>query len=384
MCKNPSQLSAALNPRCNESFHSQLFTICDMLAVMAKFNKDFLKQLLAAPGPSSFESRPAALWREQAKSYGAGLQTDAYGNSFARFNPEKKPRVMLAGHIDEIGLIITYIDNEGLLYFKGIGGWDSQQLVGQRVRVMGYKADIIGVIGKKPIHLMEAEERKKVSQIEDLWIDIGAKGAKEAKKHVRVGDAAVIEQPFLELLNGRIASKAIDNRIGAYIVLEAARRAAKGKAEVVAVATIQEEIGHIGAGVAAFGLEPDLAIAVDVTHATDVPNINKKQVGDVPLGSGPSLNIGSIVHRGVFNRLIEVAEAKGIPYTIEAAPSRTATDGDDIAKARSGVPTAVVSIPNRYMHSANEVIDLADLEQVIALITAFILSLDKKTVFNQP
>ena len=352
---------------------------------MTDADKAFLKDLLSSPGPSSFESKPAGVWRAQAERYGAKLRTDAYGNSFASFGGNGT-RVMLAGHIDEIGLIVTYIDDKGLVYFKGIGGWDAQQLVGQRVRILGYKDELLGVIGKKPIHLLKPDDRSKASKIEDMWIDIGAKSANEARQYVRVGDAAVIEQPYLELLNERVVSKAIDNRIGAYIVLEAARRANKSspKAEIVAVATVQEEIGHIGAGVAAYGLRPNLAIAVDVTHATDVPGISKQENGDVPFGSGATLSVGSSVHRGLFNHLIATAEAEGISYTIEAAPSRTSTDGDDTARARAGVPTAVVSIPNRYMHSPNEMIDLADLEQVISLITAFISGLDETTVLEQP
>lgn len=352
---------------------------------MTDVDKTFLKNLLSTPGPSSFESKPARVWRDQAESYGATLRTDAYGNSFARFGGSG-PRVMLAGHIDEIGLMVTYIDDKGLLYFKGIGGWDAQQLVGQRVRILGYKNELLGVIGKKPIHLLKADDRSKASKVEDMWIDIGAKSADEARGHVRVGDVAVIEQPYLELLNERVVSKAIDNRIGAYIVLEAARRAneAQPKAEIVAVATVQEEIGHIGAGVAAYGLEPALAIAVDVTHATDVPGVSKQENGDVPFGSGATLAVGSTVHRGLFNRLVETAEKNNIAYTIEAAPSRTFTDGDDTARARAGVPTAVVSIPNRYMHSPNEMIDLADLEQVISLIASFIGSVDDQVVLEQP
>jgi putative aminopeptidase FrvX len=349
-----------------------------------KAEKDFLRALLDAPGPSSYESRPASVWRDRAEKYGATLQVDSYGNSFATFGSGRRPRVMLAGHIDEIGLIVTYIDDSGLLYFKGIGGWDSQQLVGQRARVVGYNRELLGVVGKKPIHLMTPEDRNKVSKIDDMWIDIGAKSAKEAKKYVRPGDFAVIEQPFIELLNGRLVSKAIDNRIGAYIVLEAAWRAKESGAEVVAVATVQEEIGGIGAYVASHRLEPDVAIAVDVTHATDVPGVNKKQEGDLAFGSGPGLSAGSYVHRGVLKRLIDTAEAEGIPYGIETSPRNTFTDADDIAKNRSGVPTAVVSIPNRYMHSPNEMIDLEDLEHVIRLITAFISRLDGTTSFMQP
>jgi putative aminopeptidase FrvX len=342
---------------------------------------DFLKALLAAPSPSGFESRAAGVWREEARRAEAEVKTDAYGNSFAAFNVGGKPRVMLAGHIDEIGLIVTYIDDEGFLYFKGIGGWDAQQLVGQRARVVGYKSELVGVVGRKPIHLMTQDDRNKVSKLEDMWIDIGAKDGKEAKAHVRIGDFAVIEQPYLELLSGRVASKAIDNRIGAYIVLEAARRAAKGKSEVVAVATVQEEIGGVGAYAASFGLEPEVAIAVDVTHATDQPGVNKKQEGDSPLGSGPVITLGSYAQRAVVAHLIKVAEKAEIPYTLSAAPRNTGTDADDIAKNRAGVPTAVVSIPNRYMHSGNEMIDFSDLENVIRLIASFCEALDEETTF---
>ncbi|MEZ4631776.1 MAG: M20/M25/M40 family metallo-hydrolase [Deinococcales bacterium] len=306
------------------------------------------------------------------------MSQDSYGNSFAQFHEGASHHVMLAGHIDEIGLIITYIDDEGFLYIKTVGGWDSQQLVGQRVRVVGFKGqELLGVIGKKPIHLMKASDRDKVSLVEDMWIDIGAKNKTEALQYVRVGDFAVIEQPLIELLNGRLVSKAIDNRIGAYIVLEAAKRAASqsDKVAISAVATVQEEIGGIGAYVASYRLKPDVAIAVDVTHATDVPGINKKQDGEVPLASGACLSIGSYVHRGTLDKLIEVAKAGGVGYTLEPAPRNTYTDADDIAKNRHGVPSAVVSIPNRYMHSPNEMIDIADVEALISLIEAFILNL---------
>ena len=328
------------------------------------------------------------MWREAAQERGAETHTDGYGNTFATFGKGGTPRVLLAGHVDEIGLLVTYIDDEGRLYFKGVGGWDSQQLVGQRVRVVGYKGELLGVIGKKPVHLMNAEDRRKVSKIEDMWIDIGAKDGAEAKQHVRAGDFAVIEQPVLELLNGRIVSKAIDNRIGAFIVLEAARRATQegsgSDAEVVAVATVQEEIGGIGAYIASNALQPDVAIAVDVTHATDIPNVSKKQEGETSFGSGPELTVGSYVHRGVLEMLRGAAEREDIPYSIGISPRGTGTDADDLAKNRGGVPTAVVSIPNRYMHSPNEMIDPEDLENVIKLLAAFIQGLDREAAFVQP
>lgn len=357
---------------------------------MTDAEKDFLTALLSAPGTSGFETRPADVYAAQAERYGAAVTRDAYGNVYATFNAGGNagggPKVMLAGHLDEIGLLVTYIDKEGFLYFKGVGGWDSQQLVGQRVRVAGYKGDLLGVIGKKPIHLMDGDDRNKVSKIENLWIDIGAKTGDEAKAHVRPGDFAVIEQPVVELLNGRLVSKAIDNRLGAYIVLEAARRAAAekpGGAEVVAVGTVQEEIGGIGAYIASHRLEPGVAIAVDVTHATDVPSIDVKREGEKPFGSGAELTVGSYAHRGVTARLIGTAEAAGIPYTVGMSPAHTYTDADDIAKNRTGVPTAVVSIPNRYMHSPVEMIDPEDLENVIKLIAAFVGGLEPGTTFTQ-
>lgn len=352
---------------------------------MNQAEKSFLTALLSAPGTSAFETRPADVYAEQAGRYGADVTRDPYGNVYAAFGRGGSPKVMLAGHLDEIGLLITYIDKEGFLYFKGVGGWDSQQLVGQRVRVVGYKGELLGVIGKKPVHLMDEGDRNKVSKIENLWIDIGAKSGDEAKAFVRPGDFAVIEQPVIELLNGRLVSKAIDNRIGAYIVLEAARRAAEelGGAEVIAVGTVQEEIGGIGAYIASHRLEPDVAVAVDVTHATDVPTVDPKREGEKPFGSGAELTVGSYAHRGVTERLIATAEAEGVPYTVGLSPAHTYTDADDIAKNRAGVPTAVVSIPNRYMHSPVEMIDPEDLENVIKLIAAFVGGLEPGATFTQ-
>ena len=351
---------------------------------MSKPDTAFLKRLLMAPGPSSFETAATKVWLEQAGSYNLATSQDAYGNGFAAANTGGNPRVFLAGHIDEIGLIVTYVDSDGFIYVRGVGGWDSQQLLGQRVRILGYRGEVTGVIGKKAIHLMKPEDRKKVSKIEDVWIDIGATSGDEAKERVRVGDAAVLEQPYLELPNNRVVSKALDNRIGAYIVLEAARRLQGAEAEVTAAATVQEEIGHAGAAIGAFGKSPDVAIAVDVTHATDIPGLEKKRHGDVTLGSGAAITVGSVIHRGVFSALIETAEAEGIPYTIETSPIRTSTDGDDLMKVRAGVPTGLISVPNRYMHSPNEMVDLDDVEQVIRLIVAYVKTLNASSVFLQP
>ncbi len=350
-----------------------------MLAGMA-LDLAFLKELTSAAGTSGFESRPAAVWRARAEAAGAEVDSDAYGNVFATFRPGGSPRVMLAGHIDEIGLLVSYVDDDGFLYVRPVGGWDPMQLVGQRVRVLGHGGDVVGLVGKKAIHLMSVDDRRKVPKIDDLWVDIGATDREEAERWVRAGDTAVIEQPFVELLNGRVASRAIDDRVGAFIALEAARRAG-GEAEVVAVATVQEEIGGVGARAAAYRLRPDLAIAIDVTHAIDTPGLEKKIHGEVPLGGGPALAAGSYVHRTVVEGLRNAAEAAGIPVSTEVSPRETATDADHIAASRAGTPSAVVSIPNRYMHSPNEMVDLTDVERTIELLAHYITGLEPDARF---
>lgn len=347
---------------------------------------DFLRALLSAPGPSSFESRPAAVFRERAEQLGLTVRQDAYGSVFAVAGEGRGPRLLLSGHIDEIGLLVSHVDDKGFAWIQGIGGWDPQQLVGQRVRIAGRHGDVVGLIGKKPIHRMNSDDRRKPSKLDDLWIDVGARDQEDALKVVTPGDVAVIDQPLVELRNGRLASKAIDDRIGAYAALETARRVAEeGVAcEVVASATVQEEIGGVGAAAAAFGLEPDVAIAIDVTHATDVPGLDARAEGEHALGSGPELSVGSYVHRGVFEALRSCAAADGIDTTVGIAPRRTATDADHLARARAGVPSGVVSIPNRYMHSPNEMIDPEDVEAVIRLLVAFARKLPDLHPLAQP
>jgi putative aminopeptidase FrvX len=338
---------------------------------------DFLKRLLSTPGPSGYEEAAAEVWREEAGKF-AEVKGDRMGNSFATIGAGGSPKVMLAGHIDEIGVMITHIEENGLLRFTGVGGWDSQVLVGQRIRLLAKDGDVSGVIGKKAIHVMEPDERKKVSEIKSLWIDIGAKDGDEAKGRVRVGDVAVVEQDVLELPNGRIASRSLDNRMGAFVVLEALRLLSEGEslaAEVVAVASVQEEIGLYGARGAAFGLDPDAAIAVDVTHATDTPGIPKNEHGDHSLGSGPVITRAANLSPLVTDGLIDIAEGEGIPYTLEADSRSTSTDADAIQFTRAGIATGLVSAPNRYMHSPNEIVALEDLENCARLIAAYVKGL---------
>ena len=331
----------------------------------------FLKQLLDSPGPSGFESTPAKLWRGQAAAF-AEVSADALGNSFAVVNPGGAPSIMLAGHIDEIGVMVVHIDDDGFAYIAGIGGWDAQVLVGQRIRFLGRGGDVLGVVGKKPVHLIKADDREKASKMTELWVDIGATSRTEAEERLAVGDPGVVDSRTLVFPNHRIVSRSIDDRIGAFVVLEALHRYAErpGAARVVAVATTQEEIGYQGGGarVGADRTNPDMAIVVDVCFATDHPGIEKKEHGDHKIGSGPVLSRGSIFSPVVFKLLRDNAERQQVPFTVSAAPRGSNTDADAIHVARQGVATALVSVPNRYMHSPNEMVSLEDLDRAAMLI----------------
>jgi len=347
---------------------------------------EFLKKLLDTPGPSGFEAAPARVWRDEVKRFADEVHADVHGNSVGVVNPKGKPRLMLAGHIDEIGLQITHIDDEGFLFFAGIGGWDSQVLVGQRVVIGSAKGPVKGVIGKKAIHVMKADERDKVSKISDLWIDIGATTKAEALERVRVGDAAVLAAEVQEFPKGRIVSRSIDNRIGAYVVAEALRLLAAERpksASVHAVATTREEIAWSGGGArtSAVRIDPDVALVVDVTHATDYPGAEKKMTGDHKVGGGPVLSRGSAVSSVVFDMLVECAEREKIPHTVQAAPGDTGTDADAIYNTLRGIPTGLISVPNRYMHSPNEMVALDDLERAAKLLAAFARRLAPDTDF---
>ncbi|HEX9690496.1 MAG TPA: M42 family metallopeptidase [Gemmatimonadales bacterium] len=336
---------------------------------------DFLKRLLDTPGPSGFETAPARVWREEASRFADQVTVDVTGNSVAAVNPDGSPRVMLAGHIDEIGLMIVHADAEGFLSFAPIGGWDAQVLVGQRVVILARSGPVAGVVGRKAVHLIKPDERDKATKATDLWIDIGARSKKEALRRVRVGDPAVLASSTLALPGGRIASRSIDNRIGAFVVLEALRQLARRrpKAAVFAVATTQEEIAWAGGGArtSAAAVDPHVAIVVDVTHATDHPGSSKSEHGDFSLGGGPVLSRGSSVNPLVFDLLATTAERAKIPYTVQAAPRDTGTDADAIYTARQGIATGLVSVPNRYMHSPNEMVDTKDLERAAQLLAAF-------------
>jgi putative aminopeptidase FrvX len=335
-----------------------------------------LDELLRAGAPSGYEGPAARVWREAASF--ATLSSDGLGSSVARIG-EEGPLLAVVGHIDEIGLVVTHIDEKGFLYFAPIGGWDPQILVGQRVEVRGRDGLVPGVVGRKPIHLLEPEQRKKVVELKGLHIDIGAADRDEAAALIRVGDPAVIAAEPVELIGERLISRSMDNRLGAYVALESLRRTSESDsfaASFAAVAAVQEEIGLFGARTSTFSVRPDLAIAVDVTHATDAPGVDEKEVGSHPLGSGAVIGRGSTLSPKVFELLVAAAEDEGIDHSIGASGRGTSTDADAIQISRSGIPTGLVSIPIRYMHSPVELVDLGDVEAAVRLIAAFAARLD--------
>jgi endoglucanase len=330
-----------------------------------------LDELLRVGAPSGYEAPAAEVWREAASF--AELSSDGLGSSIARVG-EAKPLFAVVGHIDEIGLVITHVDEKGFLWFAPIGGWDPQILVGQRVAVRGKEGIVPGVVGRKPIHLLEPDQRKKVVELKAMHIDIGAADGDEASELVRVGDPVVIDAEPVALAGERLISKSMDNRLGAYVALESLRRCTEGDGpggSFAAVAAVQEEIGLFGARTSAFELRPDVAVAVDVTHATDAPGVDEKELGSSPLGSGPVIGRGSTLSPKVTELLIETAEAEGIEYTLAASGRGTSTDADVLQISRSGIPTGLVSIPLRYMHSPVEMVDLRDVEAVVELLAAF-------------
>ena len=353
--------------------------------MLSNASVDFLKRLLDAPGPSGFESAAARVWRDEAAT-AAEVTTDVAGNTVAMVNAGAPVTAMLAGHIDEIGVIVTWIDDEGFAWIGPIGGWDPQVLTGQRIRFAGREGEVRGVVGRKPIHLIRKEDRDKAVRFEELWVDIGARSRAEAEDRLGVGDPGVVDAAVVELPNNRIASRAIDDRIGAFVVLEALRRyaASPGIAAVAAVATTQEEIGYHGGGalIAASRLGPTMAIAVDVTHATDHPTAEKKDSGDHRLGGGPVLTRGSVVSPVAFRILRDAATRLAIPFSVQAAGRETSTDADFIHLAREGIPTGLVSIPNRYMHSPNELVSLEDIDRTADVLAEACRSVTPDTDFT--
>ena len=339
----------------------------------------FLSDLLAARSPSGSEQEAQAVFDRHVKPSADTYAHDALGNRLATLNPPGDPVLMLAGHIDELGLQISYVNKDGYLYFNTIGGHDRIMIPGRRVIISTQNGPVLGVTGKRAIHLMDEADRKKVPEIHEMWIDIGAKSKKEALARVRIGDVATFQQGF-ELLHGTVGvARAFDDKAGAYIVGETLRRLATQRkklvARVVAVATAQEEIGVRGATTAAYAVNPHLAVAVDVGHATDHPDCDPRKHGETTLGGGPIICRGPNINPFIYDRLALCAKKLGIPHQFEADPRPTGTDARAIQVGRAGVATGLLSVPLRYMHTPSELVDLADIEHTVQLLVAFALSL---------
>lgn len=346
----------------------------------------FFKTLLETPSPSGYESDLQAFVRDYVKDFADEVRTDLHGNVIVVKNPEAPLRVMLAGHCDQIGLIVQHIDDEGFLYIQPIGGWDPQVLIGQRMTVWTRQGPVFGVIARKPIHLLTEDERKQVPKMKDLWLDIGATSKTEAAEVVRIGDAVTVELGFhATRANNFAVSPAMDDKAGCWVVIEALRRACESRKLTVglyAVSTVQEETGIRGAKTSAFGIDPQVGVAVDVTHATDCPTIEKKEEGDVRLGRGPVIYRGPNMNHKVVDRLVSAAESNEIPYQLGACGKATGTDANSMQINRAGMATGLVSIPNRYMHSPVEMISLDDIDRAADLLARFAEELDVKAEFT--
>jgi putative aminopeptidase FrvX len=339
----------------------------------------FLEHLLNTPSPSGHEHRGQRVWLDYVAQYADDTYSDAHGNCVAVLNQGGSPRIMLAGHADEIAMTVNYVDEQGYLYIRRLGGVDPAITKAQRVVIHTRTGPIRGVVGNVAPHLTKTDKDRKLPEIHDLFIDIGASTREEALGLVRIGDPITLTDAFELLRNDLAIARAFDNRIGTFAVAEALRLLRSGKkrlrAEVCAVSNIMEEVGLFGARQIAYSLQPEIALVVDVTHATDVPTVNKAMHGDVRIGKGPTITHGGSSHPEVVARLESIAARHQIPLQHEAVSSSSGTDTDAIFWTRGGIPSALLSLPNRYMHSPVELISLTDLEAIPKLLAAFCLSL---------
>ncbi|GAC1380804.1 MAG: M42 family metallopeptidase [Ktedonobacteraceae bacterium] len=343
----------------------------------------FLRQMIASPSPSGFEQEVQQVIRTEVQQYTDELRTDIHGNVIAALNPGGNPRIMLTAHCDELGFLVRYIDDSGFIYFAPIGGFDPSTLPGERVQIHTEGGSILGVIGRKPVHLLDGEERSKAPKISEMWIDIGATSREEVQKLIPIGSIAT-RAVLLEPLRGElVVSRALDDKSGVFAVIEAMRRIheqrTKLKASVFFVSAVQEEVGSRGAQTSAFGVEPLVAVAVDVTYTSDHPQTSKHEIGEIKLNGGPVITIGGHINLHVYKMLVAAANEAGMAYQIDPQAGGTYTDNDVIQVARSGVATGLISIPCRYMHTGSEVVSLKDIDEVAELLARFVLALDEQT-----
>jgi len=354
---------------------------------MRKESLKFLEQLLDAPSPSGYEQPAQRVFREYVTPYCDEITTDVMGNVFAHVAGKGKdlPKVMVVGHTDEIGLQVKYIDDHGFLYFAAVGGVDAHLTPGKRVNIHTTHGPLVGVIGKKPIHLMDAKDRETVVKLEAQYIDIGAKDKKEAQKLVRVGDAVTFESSFTRLHGDRVASRGFDDKAGCFVVAEVLRLVkASGKklnVDLYGVSSVQEEIGLRGGTTSCYTVNPDVGICVEVDFSTDQPDVEKKHNGEVALGKGPILTRGANINPPLFDLLVATAEKEKIAVQHTANPRATGTDANVMQISRGGVATALVKIPLRYMHTPVETISLGDLEDAAKLIVAALGRITSKAEF---
>lgn len=351
---------------------------------MDSISLQFLKDLLHAPSPSGYERPVQDVVRQYASGFTKEIRTDWHGNVIVAVNPTGSPRIMLAGHCDQIGLLVKHIDDKGFLWVHAIGGWDPQVLLGQDVQVWTRNGPVAGVIARKPIHLQTPDDRKNVPEIKHLWVDIAVRDGVEARSIVSIGDPITVQLGFRELRNGLAAAPGMDNKVGAWTVISAAERVSREhpKAAVFAVSTVQEEIGLRGVQTSAHQIDPQLGIVVDVTHATDCPTIDENQFGRIKLGQGPVLYRGPNVNPVLFDQLTMTASQLSIPVQINGLASAASNDAAQLQLTRGGVATGLVCIPNRYMHSPVEIVSLQDLDQAANLIAQFCLSVDSRSDFT--
>jgi putative aminopeptidase FrvX len=335
----------------------------------------FFKDIVNVPSPSGYEERAAEVYRQYTSGFAHEVSTDVHGNVAAVLNPDAEMRIMLAGHMDEIGFIVHYISDDGLLYFGPIGGHDSVIPIGQRVWIHG-KERVPGVIGRKAIHLLKDDERKKKPELDDLWIDVGAANRAEVEQVIRLGDVVTYQYEFEMLMGDRAAARGFDNKMGSFIVAEALRLLAEvgglaSNVGVYAVATVQEEIGLRGARTSSYGINPQSGLAVDVDHAIDYPTVSKTKHGQADIGKGPTVNRGANTNPIVYQMISEACEKEEIPFQVRARGAGTGTDGNAMQLNRAGMAVGVVGVPIRYMHTPCELLSLKDVEDCARLMAAY-------------
>jgi endoglucanase len=347
-------------------------------------SREFLDELLRTPSPSGYEQQVQALVRDFAREHADEVRTDLHGNVIAARNPGGRPRILLDGHCDHIGLMVQHVDDAGFIYVQAIGGWDLAILLGRAVVVWTKTGPQRGVIGRKPTHLLSEEDRKKMPKIVDLWVDLGAASADEVKRSVRVGDPVTVELGAHELPNRRLTGPKLDNTAGLFVVLEALKRLAGKRfdAALFVVSAVQEEIGLRGATTAAHGVDPEVGIGVDVTHATDCPTIDRREHGAVDLGKGPVIFRGPNINPVLHDRLCDLARARSLPYQVKGAPRGTPNDANVLQLTRAGVATAAIGIPLRYMHTPVEIIALDDVDVAANLLAELVTTTEPGASFT--